>query len=165
MDKHYYLVAQLPALAFGVQPPLSMAAFLEEAGKWLSAREYAALCRVDITDPVPAAGDPPGLRAYKDLEHRLRTELSLWRGARRGGPDHRPVDFPVQLFEEGNPLEVEVRLLRLRWDFVEQQEAGHHFDFEVLVFYYLKLQIWRRLAAFDKARGLETFRQLREVTV
>lgn len=165
MDKHYYLVAQLPYLVFGRETYLGVEAFLQEAEKWLGGREYAVLARVDSREVTPAQGDPATLRAYKGFELSLRTELAQWRGARRLGQDYRPVDFPVQLFEDGNPLEIEVRLLRLRWDYLEALEVGHHFDLDVLVIHLLKLQLLRRLAAFDRTEGQDRFRQLCEVSI
>lgn len=165
MDKHYYLIAQLPALFFGKETYMTIAVFLQEAERWLNRKEYALLSRVDLDDTRFLADDPQTLRDYKQLEFSLRSELALWRNARRLGQEYRPTSFPLSLFEEGNPLEIEIRLLRLRWDFLEEQEVGHHFDFDLLVLYYLKLQILRRLATFDKIKGLEVFKQLCEVKV
>ncbi|MCR4440222.1 MAG: DUF2764 family protein [bacterium] len=163
MDKHYYLVSQLPTLYFDREAYLTVETFLQEAAKWLSASEYATLAAVDINDVTIPKHCPGVLAAYKDFERRLCADLAAWRQAQRSGQDYKPATFAPSLVREGNPLEVEKRLLRLRWDFVEQHESDHHFDFEFLILYMLKLQILRRLFTFNKEKGMQLFRQLCEV--
>ncbi|MGQ9561010.1 MAG: DUF2764 family protein [Candidatus Oleimicrobiaceae bacterium] len=163
MDKHYYLVSQLPTLYFDRETYLTVDAFLQEAAKWLSAAEYAVLAAVDFTDVTVAQHCPTVLARYKDFERHLRSDLAAWRQAQRAGQEYRPSTFPLSLVREGNPLEIEKRLLRLRWDFIEQQESEHHFDLEFLILYMLKLQILRRLFTFNKEKGMQLFRKICEV--
>ncbi len=163
MDKHYYLISQLPTLFFDRETYLTVDSFLQEAAKWLPAGEYALLAGVDINDVTIPRHCPAVLASYKDFERRLRTEIASWRQAQRSGQDYKPSLFPATLLRDGNPLEVEKRLLRLRWDFIEQQESEHHFDTEFLILYMLKLQILRRLFTFNKEKGMELFTRLCEV--
>ena len=58
---------------------------------------------------------------------------------------------------DDNPLEIERRLLHLRWNFLEEQEIGHFFDLHFLIIYYLKLQLLQRLFSFDKQKGKVRF--------
>jgi len=61
---------------------------------------------------------------------------------------------PIQIIQEGkNPLEIEKRLMRAQWDFLEEQEIGHFFDLDFLIIYYLKLQILERMFSFNKEKG------------
>ncbi len=162
MDKHYYLVAQLPMLFFDREPGIDRARFLAEAEKWLSPAEFALLTRVDAARTAAAAQDPPSLRRYQEFERHLRQELALWRATRGTEQEHRPAGIPLAWLREGTPLDVEVRLLRWRWDFLEEEERDHHFDLELVILYYLKLQLLERLRRFDAEAGLQVFRQLCE---
>ncbi|MBU2250847.1 MAG: DUF2764 domain-containing protein, partial [Candidatus Omnitrophica bacterium] len=62
--------------------------------------------------------------------------------------------------DNSSPLEAERKLLLLRWNFIQEQESGHHFDLTWLILYFLKLQILERLFSFDKDKGLVLFDQL-----
>ena len=61
------------------------------------------------------------------------------------------------MLKEGNPLDVEKKLLQLRWHFIDELEFGHYSDVDFFILYYLKLQILQRLWQFDKERGKEKF--------
>ena len=67
------------------------------------------------------------------------------------------------IVRKGNPLEIEKKLLHLRWMVVDSMELMHHFDFEYLILYFIRLQILGRLCSFDKEKGLDTFDRLCEV--
>lgn len=56
-----------------------------------------------------------------------------------------------------DPLEAERYLDRVRFDFLSELEVGHHFDFENIVIYCLKLQIIIRRAARTDAAGRDVF--------
>jgi len=165
MDKYYYFVAQLPTLLFDREPLIEIETFLAEGEKWLGDRDYALLARVDMNQAVPESGDPGVLQRYKAFEFGLRNELALWRRTRGTDQEYRPSGFPLSAIREGTPLEVERRLLRWRWDYLDEEEREHHFDLEVLILYFLKLQILRRLFSFDKEQGLKTFQNLCEAEV
>ena len=53
--------------------------------------------------------------------------------------------------------------MRLRWEFIEQEEAGHYFDLDFLILYFLKLQILERLVSFDKKKGQDRFESLTKI--
>ena len=162
MDKYYYFVSQLPLLFFEREAPLVVDDYLEEAKKWLSARDYVILSRVDLDDICPTAHSPVELKEYVKFESRLRNDIAHWRKARQAGQEYRPVSFPPSFVEDGTPLEVEKKLLRLRWAFIEHLEAEHHFDLEFLILYCLKLQILHRLFSFNKEKGASIFNRLYE---
>ena len=160
MDKFYYTIAQLPALTFDKAPVMSTRDFLDEAEKWLSSREYSALLTVDIRRLTPAKGDPALYRRYQAFETDFRRALADWRAGRKAGQEVKPFDLPLGLVKDGNPLEIEKRLLKHRWDFLDAQEEAHHFDLGFILLYYMKLQILDWLAEFDAAQGLQTFQKL-----
>ena len=162
MDRHYYLVAQLPMLAFDRAPAITVEGFLAEAEKWLSAREYDVLSRVDIADTSVAKDDPAALRRFKQFEFGLQSELALWRKTRGTEQEYRPAGFSVAALTDDTPLEVEIRMLRWRWDHVDEEEREHNFDLELLILYFLKLQILGRVRSFDPDAGMRIFQNLCE---
>jgi len=165
MDKYYYFVAQLPMLFFGRETNMSMDYFLAEAEKWLSAKDFRLLSQVDINDFSLAGKFPPTLLNYKRFESSLRDDIFNWRLAKQNNQDYKPVSFPVSVIKEGNPLEIELKLMKLKWDFIDEMEHEHHFDLGFIILYYLKLQILRRLFTFNKEKGLEKFQKLYEVNI
>ncbi|RKY80721.1 hypothetical protein DRQ15_01760 [candidate division KSB1 bacterium] len=165
MDKYYYFVSQLPVLFFDQESYMSTEYFLQEAEKWLSAKDFRTLSAVDINDFSLDKKCPQVLKQYKQFEFNLRNDLALWRKAQRMGQEYKPVNFPVSVIKEGNPLEIEKKLLLLRWNLIEEKQQEHHFDLEFLILYFLKLQILDRLSSFNKEKGQEIFQKISKVDV
>jgi hypothetical protein len=165
MDKYYYFVSELPTLFFENRCDITIEWFLDEAQKWLIARDYQVLSRVNLMDTVTDKKEPQLLRLYKKLESHLINEVAAWRKSSLNGKEEKPFGVLLSLIQEGNPLEIEIKLLKHRWDFIEEMSTEHHFDLEFLIQYYLKLQILAKLALFDKERGVEVFHRMSQVTV
>lgn len=160
MDKYYYMVSQLPTLSFDKESPVTIDAFLEEAGKWLNRGDLRSLDRVRLSE---AGSSEEGHRIWQmfcAFERRFRNDLRAWRLSRRGGDDLRFPSFPLTMVKEGNPLDVEKKLLRHRWDYIDTLESEHHFDLDFLILYYIKLQILQKLSSFDPTKGLDVFRAM-----
>jgi len=160
MDKYYYLASQLPLLNFNHKTYIDREYFLAEAEKWLAPVDYVNLCSATINNFEPQAGDSRLLRDYKDFEKVLRKELSLARKASGSKIDYQKTEILKPAFLEGNPLEVEVRLLLLRWQFIEEKEKDNYFNLDFLICYFLKLQVLERLFTFDKVKGTASFDSL-----
>ena len=163
MDKYYYLIAELPTLFFGKEPGISVEKFLEEAQNWMNTRDYQVLSRVDMNDFDVKKKSTQVYDGYKSFENKIRTDIALWREAQKRDQEYKPSNFPVSMIKEGNPLEVELRFMEMRWQFIDEMEREHHFDLGFLILYYLKLQILRRYFTFNKEQGLEKFQKLCEV--
>ncbi len=160
MDKYYYLIAQLPMLYFDREPFFSIEGFLKEAKRWMPRRDYRTLSRVNLFD-VKAKNNSPGiLRKIMKFEHQFRSELSQWRQTRGSETEIKPVSFPFSMIKEGNPLEVEKKMLQYRWAFIDELEKTHHFDLGFLILYYLKLQILQRIRSFNQEEGLKILRSV-----
>ena len=157
MDKYIYFAAQLPLLVFDKEPAVTIDGFLTEGRKWLSDADYALLSAVSINSTEPTENDPAALREFKLYEKMLRDELVLYRQSLKTRQEHKPRLFAATVLKEGNPLDVEKKLLRLRWQLLSELEFGHYSDIEFLILYYLKLQILQRLQQFDKEKGKEKF--------
>jgi hypothetical protein len=164
MDKHYYLVSQLPILFFDRELPVSIKWFLQEAEKWLRVREYRFLLSVDINDFHIDDKGPSVWQEFKKFENLFRNDLVAWRRSLHTDMEYKPSTFPISMVKEGNPLDVEKKLLKYRWKVLEEMELDHHFDLGFLVLYYLKLQILRRLSLFDKESGMGVFQQITNET-
>jgi hypothetical protein len=158
-DRYYYLIAQLPGLRLGREPGISLPAYLAEAEKWLDPRAVETIRRAALFDLSDEPGGCRLLDRFKSFERGFRTDLAAWRRARLEGREIR-TSFPPGLVREGHPLDVERRLLGWRWDRLEEEEQGHHFDLEAAIVYHLKLQILARLAVYDAERGLRAYRVL-----
>ena len=163
MDKYYYLVSQLPYLKFREELNFSKEIFIEEAEKWLSKRDFLHLSNVNLNNTQVEDADRGILREFKEFEAMLRRELAVWRRANKNGEEIKTLEIPLSLIKDGNPLEVEINLLQLRWNFIDEKELDHNFDIEFLILYYLKLQILERLFLFDKEKGEEIFNTVSEV--
>ncbi|MFH1214238.1 MAG: DUF2764 family protein [Candidatus Neomarinimicrobiota bacterium] len=163
MDKYYYLVAQLPVLFFERESALTIDNFLDEAHKWLSGSDYRQLERVDFMATEIKPDDPQIIKKIKVFELSLRQELVNWRTARQKSQDYKIMALPANLVREGNPLVVEKNLLLWRWQFLEVLEAGHNFDLDFVILYYLRLQILKKLFTYNKKLGREKYQQYLEM--
>ena len=163
MSSHYYLIAQLPTLMFGKESPVTKDAFIAEAEKWLTEREMAALNEVKINRYTASGKDHPVYMKILQYEHLIRTDVAKWREAQKNDLDYKPSAIPAALLKEGTPLDAEMKLMRLRWDYIDEMMREHHFDFGYLILYYIQLQLLQRFFTFDKERGLEKFQKLYEV--
>jgi hypothetical protein len=154
MDKYYYLIASLPLLKFIEPASITEDDFLAQADKWLSREDFILLNRAGIDNFLYKPKDTPFLKRWKEFEYSTRTELALYRKAKKRDSEYKlEKDLYSIIQESKNPLEIEIKLLRIRWDFLEEQEIEHFFDLDFLMVYYLKLQILVRLASFDKEKG------------
>jgi hypothetical protein len=165
MDRYYYFVSELPFLQFGQKPPISRSYFLEEAKKWLGSKELISLSRLRLDDFSQVPQEAAVIGEYKIFERNLRQELAALRGGKKPDADYRLAASLEAIVASGNPLDVEIELLRVRWDFLDEREKGHVFDFDFLVIYYLRLQILERLFIFDKDKGTQRFDELTAVSL
>ncbi|OQX87518.1 hypothetical protein B6D60_03765 [candidate division KSB1 bacterium 4484_87] len=163
MDKYYFLVAELPTLFFDREPEVTIEYFLSETEKWMSSRDFQILSQVDINNYLTKPQNPRVLRDFQQFESALRTDLARFREAQKQKTDYKPASIPQSLIKEGNPLEIEIKLLELRWKLLDEMQREHHFDLAYLILYYLKLQILQRYMSFSKEKGMEKFQKLYEV--
>ena len=158
MDKYYYFVSQLPFLTFGQESYIDRERFLDQAKNWLSDKDFSSVSSVSLDDFYPRDGDKEVLAKYKNFERTLREEIASF----RKNESYTGISFNLNL-NQGTPLEIERRLLNLRWEFIESLEQGHFFDLEILVLHLLKIQVLERLLTFDREKGTAVFDKLCEV--
>ncbi|MFC1569595.1 DUF2764 family protein [bacterium] len=163
MTKYVYLIAQLPALAYDKPSYMNVSMFLEEANKWMSKRDLEKLKNVSFKDSEVDEKHSKTLRIVQQFGKQIRQDLGQWRQSKKKGAEYKPESFPVSIVKEGNPLEIEKKLLYLRWQFIESMELDHHFDLDLLMLYFLKLQILQKLSEYNKDKGMERFQQISKV--
>jgi hypothetical protein len=159
---YQYLIAQLPMYAFDAEEKdlIRKEAFLELAAANLSKADFAELCKANIANHAVKGLVNPSLRAYAEFEHMFREELAQCRRASMEEFEHKPALFNLSLIKDADPLELEVRLLRFRWEKLSEMEFGHHFDLDVVALFYLKLQLLYRKASFIPKMGWEAFTRI-----
>jgi hypothetical protein len=163
LNKYYYLVATLPYLRFGRGALIDKEAFLIECGKWLNQRDTKILLGASLGDIIIRPEDPSILRAWKEFDLMLRTELALARSSIKQGRNEKPGPVARVVLAEATPLLMERAIARIRWEYLDASEAGNFFDVNFLMLYFLKLQILERLKLFDKDLGAEVFQGICEV--
>lgn len=168
MATYYYLMSSLPYLKFVGSPPLAFADLEEMCSPWLGPRDRAEFerARIDVENVESAAIRSRTLRHWYAFEHSLRNELVKMRSRRLGvspdphlrkdpGEDPELTESVEDLVEGLSPLNAEIELLRLRWDFLVGREWACDFDLNELIIYSLKLQLLERLSKFEAERGRE----------
>jgi hypothetical protein len=159
---YYYFTASLPALTFDAVPPMSSEAFLADSAAWISHGEHAVLCAL-------AAGEPgcethPAGRQWLAWDNGFRNAITAARAARlnrdpqqyqrgTGVADAYTRAAVQELIKGDDPLGLERGIDRLRWKYLDELSAAHHFDFHVICSYFLKLRILERWAALDTGQG------------
>ncbi len=162
MDKYYYLIAQLPLLKFNEKTYLDKNSFLEEAKKWLAEKDFKKLQEADIEN-LAKKGKTSFSEKYKKFELSLRKELAAYRKGKKDKQEYQLEGVLEKKILEGNPLEVENKLLSYRWDQVEELSKDYVFNLEAVIAYFLKLQILGKVLSFNKEKGTEKFDSLTEV--
>ncbi|MFH0732809.1 MAG: DUF2764 family protein [Candidatus Omnitrophota bacterium] len=152
-DKYYYLVASLPYLEFGKKAPIGKEEFLAECGKWLSEKELGLLEASNAHSPEPRAF----LACWREFDNGLREALGWFRKNTHGKTIPQILNG---VFKQDNPLEKEIAFERIRWQFLEDEEATHHFDITKIIIYFLKLRILLRLDTFNKEKGKAALKEL-----
>jgi hypothetical protein len=162
---HWYLVASLPSLALGAEPPLSPAAFRALCGEHLpdrDLRELDALLGAEAGD----AGSSAFARSWQQFQRRVQDECAVQRAARLGidaGPWRSDVGVPDatliaavrEAMQLPDPRSRELQLDTLRWRELEDRARLAPFGEAAVFGYGLRLQIATRWAARTEPAGRE----------
>jgi len=148
----YFFTASLPEIQFGNEPPVSTAGFDAEACNWLSAAECRKLSCITLPDrPGDIPADLPAVyRDFFRFEIALRAKIAKRRADRLGAAAEIPeadefyseIDRAIAAATAAeDPAEREDIIDRARWEYLEELDTTHFFDFDHLCLYRLKLQI------------------------
>jgi len=162
-SKYYYLVSSLPLLQFDEKPTILIKEFLAECGKWVNLPELNILQGVNIDSSKMPFDNKQILKAWKAFDTCLRDDLSKARQIRQDSPDERLPDSMLSVFNQETPFLMEREFARRQWSMLDELELGCYFDINVLIIYFLKLQILERFAIFNKDEGMRVFKEACEV--
>jgi hypothetical protein len=162
-NKYYYLLSSLPYLVFEIKKQITREDFLNESEKWLSKKDIATLKNINFNNLTHEEKDPDILKEWKNFNTFLKEEIKTMRMAQKTHSKELLSENLKAIYEEKNPLLMEKRFEKTRWDFIEQKEFSYNFDINSLILYFLKLQILERLLAFNKVEGAKIFEELSEV--
>jgi hypothetical protein len=121
---YYSLVASLPHLEIGDEPPFSTEEYIDNCAKWVTEHESDILRKILLQEPDIAPC--PLCKAWNNIETQLRNAVAGLRGQKLG------VDFKEHLrphegfsgeiealardaFARNDPIETEEELDRARW--------------------------------------------------
>jgi hypothetical protein len=150
MAGYYYLISSLPMLMFDETASLSVEEFNETCADKISESDLEILNKLSL---IPEAGQSfpvnSAAERWRQWEICLRNRIAAHR-APHGKDIHDylqeekacfcDIDTGIQeAFGLKNPLEREKHFERMRWNALDDFESGHHFDFDKLCIYKLKL--------------------------
>ena len=161
---YYALVASLPHLKIGDEPPFSTEEYVRTCSQWVT--EYETRILEHILLNLHTGERCEICRKWFDIETQLRNAVARLRGQKLG------VDFKEYLqphegysglieqivtdaFTRNDPLEIEEELDRGRWHLAEDLVGQDPFGFERVLAYGIQLRIVERWNSMDVSVGKE----------
>ena len=172
-SKYYYLVASLPILEFGKNPPISYDDFLNNCRRILSEGDFKIISSANYyADPEPS-GENNLFDAWAVFNRNFRNETVYFCCQKKGKDPSKflrgePCRDPFcaqgidQASKSQNILLMERHLDMMKWQQLDEMLQGHHFDLDVLIVYALKLQILERHADIDSSKGRDVFEEYKK---
>lgn len=171
MASYHYLISSLPMLSRGKPAPITIADFLSVCESQLTAEDFEALREVKL-EPGGKSSCSVG-QGWQAFETYLRNSVVRARASAHGVRPEEWMREEIDVFPgiqhrfddaltAREPLTREKIFDDLRWQHIEDSLVGHHFDFDALAGYYLKLQLAAKWARFDTDAGLERYQGLVE---
>ena len=164
MTEYYYLVSSLPVLEQDGQLKLTLEQFYEQCAEWLTEEELNILHKLGLV-PTEDADFKAGSAAelWYRWEISLRNEIAA-RRAGRGRDISTMTLYEKDYFSEiergvqaaysaPNPLEREAIFDHLRFQYLNDLESAHQFDFERLCIYKIKLLLLLKVKDRDIEAG------------
>jgi hypothetical protein len=156
---HWYLVASLPLVSLGAEPPWSVEAFRALCGEHLPDRDLRELDAV-----LEGAGKSQFARAWRETQLRIADECAVLRAARLGidaspwrsdigVPDAALIAAVREAFQQPDPRARELQLDMLRWRTLEDLARTAPFGLPAVLAYGLRLRLAARQAARTEAAG------------
>ena len=179
MSQYYYLVASLPLLSYDNRDAADPDEFIESLRDHLTDADLRIVERATIEAPLDddATGNET-VHAWIEFERGLRNAIVRLRAGRKmvdpsqfvradrsGGEGSDSVEIGEAVRDAWNqesPLSGEDTLNQTRWRFLDALEVNHFFDLDLIIVYYLKLQILARRRGFDRKDGEARFVEITE---
>ena len=160
----YYLVASLPSIALGDDPPWTPEEFLFHSQGALTEEERAELAV--IVEDRPQEGVSEFAAWWAALDTQIRNTIARLRASRLN-VDARPylrlhsgfdvcVDHAVtDAMNHDQPMEREMALDRCRWEALNRRVLGDAFGLETVLAFALRLRMMNRWAPLTDKAGQE----------
>ncbi|VGO18901.1 DUF2764 family protein [Pontiella sulfatireligans] len=161
---YYSLVASLPNLQIGDEPPFSTEEYVSNCAQWVTERETEILRKVLLkeADIAPC----PLCKMIYDLECQIRNAIARHRGQKLGidfkeylqphdGFSGTIETFVSDAFTRTDPVELEQTLDRGRWKLTDELIGQNFFGFEKVLGYGIQLKIVERWNRMDVHTGKE----------
>jgi hypothetical protein len=188
VGSYYYLAAQLPDLVYGQGAPMTSAAFLELARRFLDKKDSDLLDRLSL-DPGDPSGTPSRpayeenaaptgcdfIDKWREWERALRLNLARNRALRLKREGGSPVDPPAYPLDaaatalkagmtagvpEESPLDAEIALDKARWNAIGYLQGITYFSRNTIYAYFLKLLLLERRESFNTEAGFAEYKSL-----
>ncbi|MCF7943932.1 MAG: DUF2764 domain-containing protein [Spirochaetia bacterium] len=170
MSGFYFTIASLPELQLFASPPISHDQFLHHCTMELSENQLLVLENI-IEDKIEnSPANPEVLKNWNDFKDNLNREIAVKRSEKLSRDDSKYQknedstyfvrDIVKKVMNMDSPLEAEKEIMRESWNFLEDMESRHLYDFSKLILYILKLRILERYAYFTYEDGEEQFREV-----
>jgi len=164
-EQYYYVIASLPDLSLNEKPPIRKDDFLSVCERYLKTDDFEMLRSIDLLEVEYGKVPLDIIRRFFSWEREVRNALVKLRAERLGLDsddfirgdisDHSTGYFAEEAFNADSPLIAEDILNKSRWKYLDELEFGHYFDIEILVVFFIKLQILERISLFDAVKGQE----------
>ena len=171
MSKYFYAVAALPYITYESESFMDPAELLEFLSYQIRREDYAAIAALSLVPEAGLSTHSEAADRFFNFERGVRNALVRHRASRggfdasdfistdRSGNDYSDDVTAAELARAAfsaaasSPLQAEEILDRGRWNLLDQAEASHHFDYDNLVIYYLRLLILSRKARRTRELG------------
>ncbi|MHC4322333.1 MAG: DUF2764 family protein [Planctomycetota bacterium] len=163
--QYYYVITSLPYLSLNEKLPISKDDFLAICKKYLNKIDFSIIASVNLLDVEKDKVPLDIIRRFFSWERGVRNALVKLRAERLGLDsddfirgdisDHSTGHFTEEAFNADSPLMAEDILNKARWEYLDELEFGYYFDIEILVIFFIKLQILERISLFDAVKGQE----------
>ncbi|VGO13780.1 hypothetical protein PDESU_02337 [Pontiella desulfatans] len=161
---YYSLVASLPSLQIGDEPPFTTEEYVDNCAQWVTERETEILRKVLLQEPDIAPC--PLCKTVYDLECQIRNAVARQRGQKLGidfkeylqphdGFSGQIETFVADAMNQTDPVELEQYLDRGRWKLAEELVGQDPFGFEKVLAYGIQLKIVDRWNRMDVSAGKE----------
>jgi hypothetical protein len=175
LAEYYYTVAALPHISFESAPAITEESFLSLCKDTLSTKDWEILQKTRLHRSSAKKTGSMTLDSWFARERSLRAEVAKLRAGKKGLETESYNQYGIisqsisdaarNAFNEASPAEAETILLRTLWGLLDELEAGHFFDLDKLIVYYLRLQIAELKQRRNKTEGEKNFSLLYDLIV
>ena len=168
MDKYFFTVASLPHLFITLDSFPTVSEFLESCESHLSPSDMSVLKKANILNYTELETGNSVLNQWNKWEYSLRIEIAKIRANKLNRSDeYENIESEINLSQSlknlttiDSPLDAEMEIIKLRWEFLDDLELMHYFDIEKIIIYYLRLQILERKKNMERKKGMEAYQKL-----